>query len=285
MDYTHPKCTIVAEACCNHAGDFDRAIEMIEVAKLCGADFVKFQKRCPEESVPEHWHNQPHPNPVHAYGDTYLEHRKALEFTIDQHAKLKERCDNLNIGYSTSVWDMTSAEEVMDLNPPFIKIPSAMNTHYEMLEYIYMNYEGQVHISMGMTTDEEKTKIKYNINPFLTRTVIYHTTTEYPVPFERLHLKEVEWLQKLFPIVGYSGHNYGIAADVAAYTLGAQWIERHFTLDRTAKGTDNAASLESDGLRRLCRDVKAVQKALAYRDKEITDNEMKQRDKMKFSKV
>jgi N-acetylneuraminate synthase len=118
--------------------------------------------------------------------------------------------------------------------------------------------------------------------------ILYSCTSGYPVPFEDISLLEISRLKETFGgrvrAVGFSGHHLGIAADVAAMTLGAEWIERHFTLDRTWKGTDHAASLEPDGLRRLCRDIKNVYKALQYKSEEVLPIEQVQRDKLKWKK-
>lgn len=283
MEYK--KCNVVAECCCNHMGRIAVAMEMIKTAKLCGADFVKFQKRHCETAIPKHWHNKPHPNPVNAFGETYLEHRQALEFSIDQHYHLMDYAENVvSIGYSCSVWDEISAREIIELGPECIKVPSACNMNWSLLDLLYSNFDGDIHISLGMTEPQEREKIyKYLDGDIKSRTVVYWTTTEYPVPFERLYLREIENLTKIFPRVGFSGHNYGIAADIVAYTLGVEWDERHFTLDRTWKGTDQAASLEADGLRRLCRDMKAIHKVLTFKDVAITDIEKENREKLRVS--
>jgi len=278
---------VVAEACCNHMGDFQIAKDMISTAAtFCKVDYVKFQKRCPEESVPKYIQDKPHPCPSNAFGETYLEHRKSLEFTIDQHAELQNICTNLGTNYSCSVWDITSAKDIISLNPPFIKVPSAANIYFDMLDILYGEYQGDVHISLGMITRPERESIeKYILNNQLeNRTVLYWTTSGYPVQFEELYLLEIKELCKVFPMVGFSGHNLGIAVDVAAYTLGANWLERHFTLDRTWKGTDQAASLEPIGLQKVARDLRAVYKSLTHKDVEMTKDEKDNRSKLKITK-
>lgn len=279
------KCKIVAEGCCNHMGNIEIAKEMTRIAKICGADYIKWQKRKPEISVPEHYHNEPHPNPANSFGNTYLEHRKNLEFSMEQHIELMKEANKNGIGYACSVWDIPSAQEIISLNPDFIKIPSAMNSNVPLLEYVFNNYKNKIHISTGMMTIEEKNNLKnFIIDKNPDQFVIYHTTTEYPCPFDHLYLLEISNLKNTFKHVGYSGHNYGIAADIATLTLGASWIERHFTLDRTWKGTDQAASLEPEGLRKLCRDIASVEKSLAYRENEMTKEEYFQRNKLKIVK-
>ncbi|WP_376691969.1 N-acetylneuraminate synthase family protein [Wenzhouxiangella sp. EGI_FJ10409] len=278
----------MAEIGCNHKGDMDIAHEMINTAKLCGADAVKFQKRNPKELLTDDEYNNPHPNPANSYGSTYGEHREYLELDVDQHAQLKQWCDEAGIIYSTSVWDVTSAKDIAGLKPEFIKIPSASNQHFEMLGWLRDSFDGQIQISLGMTTrDEEEKVVSFFEEAGRGKDIlIYSCTSGYPVPFEDICLNEILRLRETFGDrvggIGFSGHHLGIAADVAAMTLGADWIERHFTLDRTWKGTDHAASLEPDGLRRLCRDVKHVSRALAYKDQEILPIEQAQRDKLKW---
>ncbi|SDZ74792.1 N-acetylneuraminate synthase family protein [Nitrosospira multiformis] len=280
--------TVVAEIGCNHKGDIEIAREMIGIAATfakCG--FVKFQKRSNRELLTPEEYNARHPNPQHSYGNSYGEHREFLEFDVNQHRLLQKWCEEFGIGYSTSVWDLTSAKEIADLNPEFIKIPSACNLHFPMLEYLARNYGGEIHISLGMTTPAEQEQIvqlmeKHGVAH---RVVLYACTSGYPVPFEQVCLLELQALEERFGArikeIGFSGHHLGIAVDIAALTLGASWIERHFTLDRTWKGTDHAASLEPDGLRKLVRDVRAVSKALTFKNAPIVDIEVAQRNKLK----
>jgi len=284
------KCNVVAEIGCSHLGQMDRAKELITLARFCGADYAKFQKRCPEESTPEEMKNQPHPNQIYSYGATYLEHRKALELSIEQHYELKAFCEQLGkIKYSCSVWDMTSAKEVVDINPDYIKIGSPCNQNFEMIDYLVNHYSGQIHISFGMVSKEERSEIinyfvKHNMG---SRLVVYHCTSEYPCPFERLYLREIVNLQLEIPSeisVGFSNHGYGIAMDIAAVSLGAEWLERHFVDDRTLRHTDAAVSLEPNGLRAICRDVKALNKAMTSKPEGMlgmSDDELSQRRKLK----
>ena len=128
---------IIAEIGCNHKGNMDIAHEMIiTAATYCKADIVKFQKRCNKELLTEEQYNAPHPNPNNSYGSTYGEHREFLEFDLDQHKQLKKWCDECGIEYSSSVWDLTSAKEIVSLNPKLIKIPSAVNLNKPVLEYL-----------------------------------------------------------------------------------------------------------------------------------------------------
>jgi N-acetylneuraminate synthase len=275
------KCKVVAEIGCVHLGQFSRAKELIQLARLCGANYAKFQKRNPDECIPESLKHKPHPNQTFAHGATYLEHRHNLELSVDQHRELKEYAESIGIGYSSSVWDITSAHEIISLKPDFIKIGSPSNRNNELISLLYDEYDGYVHISLGMATKKEIAALVESLPPDAPeRTVLYHCTSEYPCPFDRLYLLDIQYLIKGYGfVVGFSNHGYGIASDIAAWVLGAKWIERHFVDDRTLKHTDAAASLEPEGLRRVCRDLDHVHRAMQYKE-EMTDEEWKQRSKL-----
>ena len=280
---------VIAEAGCNHMGQMDIAKDLIETAAhFCKADAIKFQKRCPKELLTPEQYNAPHPNPANSYGDTYGAHREFLEFDVDQHAQLKKWCEDAGIVYSTSVWDLTSAKEITSLHPQFIKIPSACNTHFEMLQWLCDNYEGEIQLSFGMTTHEEEEQIVhlFERNERAKDLILYNCTSGYPVPFKDVCLLEITRMKEQYEgrvkAIGFSGHHLGIAVDVAAYTLGAKYIERHYTLDRTWKGTDHAASLEPDGIRKLVRNLNAVYEALTYKSEDILLIEQIQREKLKY---
>ena len=290
IDYKKP--FVIAEIGCNHKGDMEIAKELIKIAAIfCEVDAVKFQKRNNKELLTEEQYNTPHPNPANSYGETYGSHREYLEFDVDQHSQLKKYCEEMGVVYSTSVWDTTSAKEIASLNPDFIKIPSACNNNYEMLGWLCENYRGEIHISTGMTTkNETETLVNYFIEKGRNKDlVLYNCTSGYPVPFEDVCLLDINLLKEKYgdkvKHIGFSGHHLGIAVDIAAYTLGANIIERHYTKDRTWKGTDHAASLEPMGLRKLMRDLNAVHSALTYKQTDILPIEQVQRDKLKNKKV
>lgn len=286
---TYNKPYVIAEAGCNHMGQMEIAKELIQTAAIfCKADAIKFQKRCNRELLTPEQYNAPHPHPENSYGKTYGEHREFLEFTLDQHRQLKEWCEEVGITYATSVWDMTSAKEIASLNPEFIKIPSACNNHLPMLQWLCDNYDGEIQVSLGMTTHQEEEDLVrlFEKNGRNKDLVIFSCTSGYPVPFSDVCLLELKRIKEAYgdivKKVGFSGHHLGIAVDIAAYTLGAEVIERHYTLDRTWKGTDHAASLEPDGVRKLVRNLNAVHEALTYKDQEILPIEAVQREKLKY---
>lgn len=290
---------IIAEIGCNHKGDMEIARKMIRtVASFCEADVVKFQKRSNRELLTAEEYNRPHPVPENAYGATYGEHREFLEFDLDQHRDLMAECVANGVLYSTSVWDLTSAREMAALNPPLLKIPSATNQHFILQSYLCEHFGGEIHVSTGMSTRDEIDRIVafYQERGRAKDLVIYACTSGYPVALEDVCLLEISDLMEKYGDVvkgvGFSGHHLGIATDVAAMTIGRlkeregcgafTHIERHFTLDRAWKGTDHAASLEPDGLRRLCRDIRNVDKALTLKAQEILPVEQVQRDKLKW---
>ena len=282
---------VIAEAGCNHMGSMEIAHDLIKTAAYyCKADAIKFQKRCPKELLTEEQYNAPHPNPVNSYGDTYGAHREFLELTVEQHAQLKQWCEECGIVYSTSVWDMTSAKEIASLNPEFIKIPSACNTHFEMLQWLCDNYQGEIQLSFGMTSHEEEEQIVqlFEKNGRAKDLVLFNCTSGYPVPYADVCLLEINRMRQAYEqrvkAIGFSGHHLGTAVDVAAYTLGAHIVERHYTIDRTWKGTDHAASLEPQGIRQLVDDLSAAHQALTYKTTEILPIEQVQRDKLKYRK-
>ena len=282
-----PPCTVVAEVSCMHLGKIERAKNLVDLASDCGVDYVKFQKRNPVESIRPELYDKPHPDTHYTYGSTYLEHRQALELDAAAHKFLKLYCEERGIGYATSVWDMTSAREIAALNPDYIKVPSPCNQNWDMIRFLYDEYGGDVHISTGMTTADELDEILTFVTrsaAISERTVIYHCTSEYPCPFEHLFLEEIPRflsdMERYGVRVGFSNHGYGIAVDLAAYTLGASWIERHFVDDRALRHSDASASLEVPGLSRLVRDLKAAR--MAMRSKQgLTDGEKAQRAKLR----
>lgn len=280
---------LVAEVGCNHKGDIDIAHDFIKVAaSFCKVRYIKFQKRTPRELLTPEQYNAPHPVPANSYGKTYGEHRERLEFTRDQHRQLKEWCEEEGLVYFSSVWDLTAARDIVSLDCELIKVPSATNTNLDLIRFLSDEFDGQIHLSLGMTTRSEEETI---INELQARgrlqdTVLYACTSGYPVPFQEVYLLEIQRLKTNYGCmvagIGFSGHHLGIAVDIAAYALGATWIERHFTLDRTWKGTDHAASLEPDGLRRLQRDLLNTYQAMQAREQEISPIEQVQREKLKW---
>ena len=290
---------VIAEIGCNHKGDMEIARELIRVAaRQCRADVAKFQKRHNRELLSPEEFARPHPVPGNAYGESYGEHREFLEFDTEQHRDLMAFCATQGIVYSTSVWDLTSARQIAALNPALIKIPSATNQNFDLQGHLCDHFAGEIHVSTGMSTGREIEALVsfYEERGRAGDLVVYSCTSGYPVEFRDICLFEIASLMDRYggrvKSIGFSGHHLGIAADVAALTIGRMKeaegrgrfspIERPFTLDRTWKGTDHAASLEPTGLQKLCRDLHNVDLALSHKGQEILPVEQVQRDKLKW---
>lgn len=279
---------LIAEVGCNHMGDMKIAKQMIDTLSHIGIKNIKFQKRNIKKVLSKKQYDSPHPNPENSFGKTYGKHREFLEFDIKQHKLLQKYCSKRKVVYSTSVWDADSALEIIKLKPKYIKVPSGCNLDFNLLEVLRDKYKDEVHLSLGMTTHKEEEKIinffeKKNFSK--KKLIIYSCVSGYPVPSEDLSLLDIVRLKNKFgsivKSVGFSGHHNGISADIAAYTLGATHIERHFTLNRTWKGTDHAASLEPHGLQKLSRDLNNVFLGLKFKKREILEIEKPHRKKLK----
>jgi len=183
-----------------------------------------------------------------------------------------------------------SARAIAKIDCDNIKIPSACNNNLELLEFLFKKYKKNIHISLGMTTKIEENKILKIIKKYKKpkkNIILYACTSAYPAKDEDVNLLEIKRLEKKFgnfAQIGFSGHHQGISIDIAAVAIGARWVERHFTLDRTMKGTDHSASLEPDGMRKLKRDIDIFKSVYSYKNQEILKSEEFQRKKLKYKK-
>ncbi len=240
---------LIAELSCVHLGDFDRAKMLIDLAKESGCSCVKFQKRTIPDSVPLSIRDKPHPNKQFAYGKTYLEHRHKLEFNIDKHEKLKQYCDSIKIDYACSVWDEKSADKIIQINPAFIKIPSALNSDWDLINHVFYESDKKIHISLGMTNSDNRQEIFQfaSVNDINKdkRIIFYHCTSIYPCPIEHLYLNEISNISRMMGSknIGFSNHSLSIEADILAYALGARYFERHFVDTRECRHNDSKVSL------------------------------------------
>ena len=284
---------LIAEIGCNHMGNASIAAEMVQTAAVfCQVDVIKFQKRRPREALTEATFRAPHPVPENAFGSTYGEHREFLELDVQQHAELKGQIESLGAEYMTSVWDCASACEIVGLKPRAIKVPSAKNEDRRLLDYLIAEFPGEIHVSVGMISRRHELQLVelFSEKNRARDLVIYACTSGYPVPDDDVCLLEISRLIGDYAAdvaaIGFSGHHNGIALDIAAVTLGAKWIERHFTLNRTWKGTDHAASLEADGMRRLRRDLTSALSALRHKPLDrLLEIEQGQYEKLKQGRI
>ena len=283
------KIYVTAEFCCNHMGSMDFAKKMIDTLASQKdderVDIIKFQKRTPKLILSEEKYNAPHPNPENSFGRTYGEHREFLEFSVEQHRELKEYIESKNLIYASSVFDKNAFEELLTLNPVLMKIGGSNNTDLKLLKHIADVYDGEIHVSLGCTTREEERKILDALEKKIGNVILYACTSSYPALTGDICLLEVKKLKdeygKYVKGIGFSGHHFGIYPDIAALALGATYFERHYTLDKTLKGTDQKISLDVLEFNQLVKALNDVNKDLTYKPSTILDCEQYVRDRMK----
>lgn len=263
------KVKIIGEIGINHNGDLELCKKIIDVAVLAGCDYVKFQKRNPDVCVPENQKRKPKSTP---WGDmTYLDYKYKIEFGVEEYDEIDRYCREKGIGWFASVWDKDSVDFMSKYNN-ITKIPSALITDKELVEYARNKFDYLI-ISTGMSTEEEiENAVKYS-NP----DVIMHTNSTYPSPINELNLEYIHWLKRKYNReVGYSGHEYGLVTTFATVPMGVTWVERHITLDRTMWGSDQVASVEPSGLIKLVKGIRDIEKSLGGNNKrQILPSELK----------
>jgi N-acetylneuraminate synthase len=265
----HP-CFIVGEIGINHNGDLDVAKRLMRVAKDAGCDAVKFQKRTPKKCVPVDQRNVMRDTPWGRM--TYMEYRYKVEFDASAYAEIDRYAKELSLLWFSSCWDEEAVDFMEQFNPIAYKISSAALTDDDLL-HRHKKTGRPIVLSTGMSTMEQ---IKHAVSLLdLEKLIILHCTSTYPSSAHELNLRMIPTLKKEFPHcpIGYSGHEVGLQASVAAVSLGACFLERHITLDRAMWGTDQAASVEPQGLQRLVRDVRVVETALGDGVKCVYDSE------------
>ncbi|HMS65887.1 MAG TPA: N-acetylneuraminate synthase family protein [Ignavibacteria bacterium] len=269
---------IIAEIGINHNGSLRLAKKLIKAAVLSGCNAVKFQKRTPELCVPkDQWHIE-RDTPWGRM--TYIDYRHKIELSLHDYSEIDRYCKNYKIDWLASCWDEESVDFIEQFDPPFYKAASASLTDTRLL--MKKRSTGKpLMISTGMSTmDEINDTIKLiGVNNLL----MAHSTSAYPCKPEELNLKMIQTLKKLYPEipVGYSGHETGLAPTLAAVTLGATFVERHITLDRAMWGTDQAASVETGGFKRLVENIRDIEKSLGDGIKKVYESEMGQRKKLR----
>jgi N-acetylneuraminate synthase len=256
------KTNIIAEIGINHNGSMEICKDLISIAKVSGCDYAKIQKRNPDLCVPENQKNKIRPTP---WGDmTYLDYKKKIEFTEEQIQELCDYSSKLGITFFASVWDKDSVD-VMRKHNRITKIPSALITDLELCKYARDNFDKLI-ISTGMSTEEEIEKCVESCCP----DIIMHTNSTYPCPVEELNLNYINWLKNKWKNkqIGYSGHEYGLVSTFAAVAIGANWVERHITLDHNMWGSDHSSSLEPSALFKLVKGIRDIEKSFYYTESE-----------------
>lgn len=261
---------VIAEIGLNHNGDVDIAKRLIDVAARAGADAVKFQKRTPEISTPEHMRDVPRETPWGLM--SYLDYRRRVEFGRAEYIEIGDHATMRGLDWFASPWDVPSVEFLEDLNVVAHKVASASLTDTELL--LALRETGKpVILSTGMSTIAQIDRALDTLGT--DRVVLMHATSTYPLEPEEANLRVIGTLRDRYPgiPVGYSGHERGLQISLAAVAMGAVAVERHITLDRTMWGSDHAASLEPTGLEHLVRDIRVIECAVGDGVKRVFDSE------------
>jgi N-acetylneuraminate synthase len=249
------KIKVIAEIGINHNGSIDLCKQLMLLAKVSGCDYAKIQKREPDVCVPENQKSKMRDTP---WGKmTYLEYKKRIEFSEEQLKELFEYANQIGIEFFASVWDLPSVD-VMAKFTKIGKIGSASITDLELCKHAREKFDYLI-VSTGMSTEEEIEKCIEVCNP----DVIMHTNSTYPCPVEELNLNYIHHLKNKWSgkEIGYSGHEYGLVTTFAAVAMGATWIERHITLDRSMWGSDHSSSIEPSGVIKLVKGIRDIEKA------------------------
>jgi len=265
-------CFVVAEIGNNHQGEFAVAKEMVQAAAAVGVQAVKFQKRDVEALFTRAGKDAPYSGP-NSFGHTYGEHRNSLELSIDDMAELKELSESLGLVFFSSAWDRVSNKEMYALGVELVKICSA-----DLVNIPLLRQSGAmglpIILSTGMSSLQDIDMAVRELRGFHQDLILLHCNSSYPCPDEQIGLPVISLLRQRYGLpVGYSGHEQGIGPSVAAVALGACVIERHFTLDKTMRGTDHQASLEPAEFETLVKMIREVEKANKIRDKQVFPHE------------
>jgi len=262
-------CFVAAEVGINHNGDIDIARKLVSAALLAGCDAVKFQKRTIEVVYTADELAKPRENP---FGTTNGDLKRGLEFDEQEYQILDEYCRLHKMMWFASCWDEASVDFIEKFNPPCYKIASASLTDDNLLRH-HRKYGHPIILSTGMSTPAE---IDHAVEVLGTQDLILlHCTSTYPAKLEELNLAAIETLKERYDVpIGYSGHEVGLATSVAAAVLGACFVERHITLDRSMWGSDQAASVEPQGFSRLVRDIHNIETARGDGIKKVYESEI-----------
>jgi N-acetylneuraminate synthase len=270
---------IVGEIGINHNGDLEIAKQLIDVAKWAGADAVKFQKRTPELCVPEDQKNKMRETPWGYI--TYLEYRYKTEFGEEEYKEIDRYCKEKGVVWFASPWDELSVDFLEPFEPVCYKVASASLTDDVLLKRLKDTGRPLI-LSTGMSTTEEIRKAVEFLGT--DNLMITHTTSTYPCEPVELNLRMIQTLREEFPVpIGYSGHEVGLIPSAIAVSLSACLVERHITLDRALWGSDQAASVEPGGLRRLVKYIRVTEQSLGDGVKQVYESEKSSLKKLRRS--
>jgi YrbI family 3-deoxy-D-manno-octulosonate 8-phosphate phosphatase len=268
-------CYIIAEIGINHNGSLETAKKLIDEAVAAKATAVKFQKRTPEICVPRDQWDIMRDTPWGRI--SYIDYKRKTEFGIVEYATIDQYCKKLGIDWFVSTWDVEAVDFMEQFDTPLYKLASASLTDFQLIKRILLTGKPLM-LSTGMSTIKEIEDAVNLVWSFDQHYPLFiaHSTSAYPCKPEELNLKMIQTLGNKYPGVpiGYSGHETGLATTVAAVSLGATFVERHFTLDRAMWGSDHAASVEPQGFQRLVRDIRDVETATGDGVKRVYDSEL-----------
>jgi sialic acid synthase len=264
---------VIAEIGHNHQGKLETAISLIRAAAYAGASAVKFQKRSNRDLFTAKGYEASYTS-ENAFGATYGQHREALELGRDDYLRCADEANKLGVTFFSTAFDFPSVDFLVDLQMPIIKVASGDIKSWPLLEYIASTKVPTIFSTGGAEFDDIEAAHEIFASAG-TQHAILQCTAGYPPAYDELNLRVIDTLRKAFPlqVIGYSGHDNGIAMATAAYALGARIVEKHFTLDRTMKGTDHVFSLEPEGMRKLVRDLNRTRLALGDGIKKTYDSE------------
>ncbi len=272
-------CFVIAEIGINHNGDLDLARRLIDVAVAAGCDAVKFQKRTPEICVPEEQKTQKRDTPWGRI--TYLGYRHRIEFGRADYEAIDAHCRKAGILWTASCWDLPSLDFIDSFGPPFLKVASPLLTSDDLLR-AHAGRGRPLIVSTGMSSMAEIDHAAAILDgrvPWM----FLHCTSTYPARAEEINLRVMDTLRARYERpIGYSGHEVGLQVSLAAVARGADVLERHITLDRAMWGSDQAASVEPQGLQRLVRDVRVIEAALGDGTKQVYESEIPARNKLRW---
>jgi N-acetylneuraminate synthase/sialic acid synthase len=273
-------CWIIAEIGHNHQGRLKTAKDMFRVAKECGADAVKLQKRENRHLYTKAMYDKSYDH-ENSFGLTYGEHREALEFGSEEYKELMAYAKELEITMFATAFDFPSADFLAKLDIPAFKTASGDLKNIPLLTYL-AKFQKPVIVSTGGGTMEDVNRAYDAIMPINQQLCFLQCTAGYPAAFEELNLNVITTFRERFPktVIGLSSHDNGIAMAVAGYMLGARVIEKHFTLNHTWKGTDHAFSLEPTGFKKMVRDLRRVRVAMGDGVKRVYETEVSPMVKM-----
>ena len=270
---------IIAEIGINHNGDIELAKRLIDLAKQCGCDAVKFQKRTIDIVYPKAVLDAPRESP---WGTTTRQQKEGLEFGLPQYQEIDRHCREQDIEWFASAWDLESQKFLRQFNLKHNKIASAMLTHADFVEAVAAERK-PTFLSVGMATWEEADRAVDIMRKHDCPTVILHTVSTYPCAEEDLNLQLIPELKKRYNLpVGYSGHEASVSPSVVAAVLGAVAIERHITFDRAMYGSDQAASLEKAGLESMVAQIRKIPVILGDGVKRVTPAEASVAKKLRY---